>query len=80
VLGGLLCGGMGVDGWLVMALFWGAFLSLATWAVTRMFPPFGRSQGSGDVQDILDRRLADGELDLEAYRRMRTELAAVVRR
>ena len=75
-----MCGGIGVDGWLVMALFWGAFLSLATWAVTRIFAPFGRNPDSRDVQDILDRRLANGELDLDAYRRMRTELTAVVRR
>ena len=36
---GTWCGGMGATGWFVMALFWGAFLGLAVWAVTRLFGP-----------------------------------------
>ncbi len=34
-------GGMGVAGWLVTALFWGALLGLAVWAVARLFTPRG---------------------------------------
>lgn len=69
------CGGMGVGGWLVMLLFWGAFLGLAVWAVTRMFTPAGSSQTSDDPMEELERRLAAGELDLDTYRRIRDELA-----
>lgn len=32
------CGGMGIWSWVVMVVFWGAFLGLTLWAVTRMFP------------------------------------------
>lgn len=32
------CGGMGIAGWLLMIGFWGGFLALVLWAVTRLFP------------------------------------------
>jgi putative membrane protein len=69
------CGGMGVGGWLLMALLWGGFLAVVIWAVTRLFP---RNQagmgGGGDATSQLDRRLADGEIDEDTYRRLRGEL------
>ncbi len=74
------CGGMGIGGWLLMALLWGSFLAVIVWAVTRIFPgsrprpdqagaPGGESPGS-----LLDRRLAAGEIDEDTYLRLRGEL------
>lgn len=69
------CGGMGAVGWLLMALLWGGFLTVVIWAVTRLFPRSRAGTGGGDgAADQLDRRLATGEIDEEAYRRLRGEL------
>ncbi|HEX6668767.1 MAG TPA: hypothetical protein VF061_04375 [Gemmatimonadales bacterium] len=71
---------MGAGGWLVMALFWGTFLALAVWAVTRLLAPTPGGAAVDGSQDVLDRRLATGELDLDTYRRLRDELAVGSRR
>ena len=52
------CGGMGVAGWLVMIAFWGGFIALVLWAVTRLFPTSDRG---GEAVELLDRRLATGQ-------------------
>ena len=67
------CGQMGVGGWLVMILFWSAFLGLAVWAIAQLFGPRNVAV-SENARDVLDRRLAAGELDPESYRRLRDEL------
>jgi putative membrane protein len=66
------CGGMGVAGWLVMIAFWGGFIALVLWAVTRLFPASDRG---GEAVELLDRRLATGQIDAETYRQVRDELA-----
>jgi putative membrane protein len=66
------CGGMGVAGWLVMIAFWGGFIALVLWAVTRLFPASDRR---GVAVELLDRRLATGQIDAETYRQVRDELA-----
>jgi putative membrane protein len=66
------CGGMGVAGWLVMIAFWGGFIALVLWAVTRLFPTSDRG---GEAVELLDRRLATGQIDAETYRQVRDELA-----
>lgn len=74
------CGGMGVGGWLLMALLWGGFLAVVVWAVTRLFPrsrPGGSRPDAGGDQDeasALDRRLAAGEIDEDTYRQLRGDL------
>jgi putative membrane protein len=77
------CGGMGVGGWLLMALLWGGLLAVVVWAVIRLFPrarPGARSgesatPGSGEsAASVLDRQLAAGEIDEDTYRRRRGEL------
>ncbi len=69
------CGGMGVGGWLLMALLWGGFLAVVIWAVTRLFARDRRAEGADDsAQGVLDRRLAAGEIDEDTYRRLRGEL------
>ena len=63
--------GMGSLGWLGMGLFWLVLLGLMVWLVVRLLP------GSADAttlptgepaQEVLDRRLALGEIDVEAWR------------
>ena len=70
-----LCGGMGVGGWLVMVLFWGAFLGLAVWAVTRLITPAPLNRPVDDPLAALDHRMAVGEIDLDTYRGLRDELS-----
>ncbi len=66
------CGGMGLGGWLLMIGLWVGFFGLVLWAVTRLFPSTHRDEAT----DVLDRRLASGEIDPETYRQVRQELAS----
>ena len=75
------CGGMGIGGWLLMALLWGSFLAVIVWAVTRIFPgsrsrpdEAGAPGGGESAGSTLDRRLAAGEIDEDTYLRLRGEL------
>jgi uncharacterized membrane protein len=70
---------MGVAGWLFMALIWGGFLAIVVWAVLRLFPAGRRGPGDQeppgrDAAADLDRRLAAGEIDTDAYLRQRDTL------
>ena len=70
--------GMGMGGWVFMALFWIVLLGLIVWGVGALLPRArsergGRSEGP---EEILDRRFALGEIDVEQYRRAREDLAA----
>jgi putative membrane protein len=70
---------MGAGGWVLMALFWVALVALIIWLVARLFPR-GADDGrdvrerSDTPRDILDRRLATGELDVETYEELREQL------
>jgi putative membrane protein len=70
---------MGAGGWVLMALFWVAFVALIVWLVARLFPR-GADDGrdlrerSNRPREILDRRLAAGELDVETYEELREQL------
>ena len=78
------CGwGMGWGGWLFMGLFWLVLLGVILFLVVRLLPTAG-SGGVGGVggrmpedrpEDILDRRFAHGEIDLETYQAQRAALA-----
>lgn len=68
---GSWCAGMGVGGWLLMIAFWVALLGVIVWAVTQLFP----SSPKSDALDLLDRRLAAGDIDPELYREARSELS-----
>lgn len=73
--------GMGVGGWIAMAIFWVALLGLIIWLVSRAFSP-GRNQpeSRGDrgwqesADQVLDRRFASDEIDEPTYHRMREAL------
>jgi putative membrane protein len=80
-----LNGGMGAGGWLFMSLFWVLLLVVIVWAAAQLFP--GRRAGAatttgpfpepqlGQPQQILDRRLASGEIDVATYEQLRETLA-----
>lgn len=70
-------GGMGAGGWIFMTLFWVALLVLIVWVGTRLFPTRGeRGDELERPEDVLDRRLARGEIDPETYDALREKLRA----
>jgi len=72
-------GGMGPLGWLVMVVFWLIPLGLIVWLVVRLVPGSdgGTTRTSGESPlEILDRRLARGEVDLETWQAQRAALIA----
>ena len=75
-------GGMGPVGWLAMGLFWLVLLGLIVWLVSRLLPGSGsgptRTAGESALE-ILDRRLASGEIDLAAWQAARAALVAAQR-
>ncbi len=71
--------GMGLAGWIFMALFWIVVIGLIVWAVIALLPgarTTGGRAGHEGPREILDRRFALGEIDAEQYRRAREELDA----
>jgi putative membrane protein len=75
-------GGMGAFMWLGMGLFWLILLGLIVWLVIRLLPgisePPTRTPGESAIE-ILDRRMANGEIDLEAWQAQRAALLAAQR-
>jgi putative membrane protein len=71
-------GGMSVAGWLLMTVFWVVLLAAVVWAVASLFP--ARRDGSAVLperpEDVLDRRLAHGEIDAATYDELRGKLRA----
>ena len=68
---------MGVGGWFLMTALWVALLAAIVWALASLFPARG---GGGDVlpaerpEEILDRRLARGEIDPATYDELQAKL------
>jgi putative membrane protein len=72
-------GGMGPLGFLAMGVFWLILLGLIVWLVVRLVPGSsgGTPHAAGESPlEILDRRLARGELDLETWQAQRAALIA----
>ena len=72
-------GGMAVLGMLGMGVFWLILLGLIIWLVVRLLPGSngGITRPSGDAAlEILDPRLASGQIDLEAWQSQRGALRA----
>lgn len=69
-------GDVGIGWWIVMMLgmlvFWGAVIVLVVWALRGSLDP--RRKSPEDPLEILGRRLADGSIDVEEYRRRRALL------
>lgn len=56
---------MGI-GWILMVLFWVVVIGLIVWAVSTLLPGPRQSRPPTAVE-ILDRRFAQGEFDVEQY-------------
>jgi len=74
-------GGMGWAGWLGMGLFWLVLIAVIVLLVVRLLPGAGQGgPGRGDgtrpeaPEEILDRRFAQGEIDVETYQKQRAAL------
>lgn len=75
-------GGMGVGAWLVMGLFWVVLIAAIIWLVVRLLPGNAPTDRGTYVAppttpsplEILDLRLAHGEIDLETYKLQRAAL------
>jgi putative membrane protein len=69
-------GGMGPLGWLGMGLFWLILIGLIMWLVIRLLPgSAGVTRISGESPlEILDRRLAGGEIDLAMWQAQRAAI------
>jgi putative membrane protein len=68
--------GMGFGGWLVMGLVW--LVPLVVVGLVLLLLPRGLPRVDSP-EEILDRRYARGELDVDEYRRVRAELATRAR-
>lgn len=70
-------GGMGPLEWLAMGVFWLILIGLIVWLVIRLLPDssVGATRDTGgSVLEILDRRLASGEIDLDTWQAQRAAL------
>ena len=73
--------GMGVAGWFLMTVFWVALIAAIVWAVANLFPGRGSYEPTSAErperpEEILDRRLARGEIDSSTYDELRGKLRA----
>ena len=75
-------GGVGALGMVGMGLFWLILLGLIVWLVTRLLPS-GGEQPTGttgeSAVEILDRRMANSEIDLDVWRAQRAALLSAQR-
>ena len=73
-------GGMGAGGWILMTVFWVGLIAAIVWAGARLFAQpdsVDRPVGAGERPgEILERRLANGEIDVETYDALREKLRA----
>jgi putative membrane protein len=73
-------GGMGAAGWVLMSVLWVILIAVIVWALAALFGRGDRSAGGAAIserpEEILDRRLASGEIDTETYEALRTKLRA----
>ncbi|MHB1474989.1 MAG: SHOCT domain-containing protein [Dermatophilaceae bacterium] len=69
--------GIGTSGWLGMGVFWVILLGLIVWLVVRLLPGRrgGTTRPTGEsALAILDHRLANGEIDTQAWQAQRAAL------
>jgi len=74
--------GMGSLGWLGMGVFWLVLIGLVVWLVVRSLPGsgYGTARMTGEsALDILDRRLASGQIDTQAWQAQRSALVGAAR-
>lgn len=70
--------GMGAGGWVLMSVFWVALVAAIVWAAAALSSRTAHaSTGVGMLEppeDVLDRRLASGEIDMDTYEALRGKL------
>lgn len=81
--------GMGSLGWLGMGVFWLVLVGLIVWLVLRLLPGSGggttrgtgeSTRGTGEsTLEILDRRMARGEIDTPTWQAQRAALTGATR-
>ncbi|HEY8645383.1 MAG TPA: hypothetical protein VIL77_05835 [Gaiellaceae bacterium] len=72
-------GGMGAAGWVLMSVFWVVLIVAIVWAMAALFGRNDRSNSATIAdrpEEILDRRLASGEIDHDTYDSLRAKLQA----
>ncbi len=81
--GGMGWSGMSAGGMIGMVVFWLVLIAVIVWAVSRLLPGRRARHGHPEPQEtpeeILDRRFARGEVDLETYQMQRAALASARR-
>ena len=73
--------GMGAGGWVLMVVFGTALLALIAWAIARIAPSHTDDvreprRPTDEPVDILDRRLARGEINVETYEQLRSKVSS----
>ena len=75
--------GTGSLGWLGMGVFWLVLVGLIVWLVMRLLPGRsggGRTRDTGEsTLEILDRRMARGEIDTPTWQAQRAALTGAPR-
>ena len=70
--------GMGAGGWVLMSVFWVALVAAIVWAAAALSSRDHRVSATvGSLErpeDVLDRRLASGEIDEATYDSLRGKL------
>lgn len=62
---------------LTMFVFWGGLIALSFWLVSRLTRSEDRPMAVESPRQILDRRLASGEIDTEEYAEARRALGSL---
>ena len=72
--------GMDAAGWVLMSVLWVILIVAIVWAVAALFGRADRPGTSASIaerpEDILDRRLAGGEIDTDTYEALQSKLRA----
>jgi putative membrane protein len=70
--------GMGAGGWVLMSVFWVALIAAIVWAAAAFSSRGGRRSDSDGLlerpEEVLDRRLASGEIDPSTYDTLRIKI------
>ncbi len=71
--------GMSAGGWLLMSVLWVALIAVIVWVVAALVTRSGSGDAAGSglaerPDDVLDRRLASGEIDAATYDALRAKL------
>jgi putative membrane protein len=77
--------GMGAGGWVLMTAFWVVLVAVIVWAIVKLVssrtddvrePWRAVAEPPDTAREILDRRLASGEIDVETHEELRSKLSS----